>query len=93
MANGACEGVFDFAARPGDQVVAGLKKHVEREALLGSHAVAILNLKPVRLAGEASEAMMLAADAPLEASGELVRLLSPPGEPWPSAMPLGHGQQ
>lgn len=52
---------------------------MEREKLLGSHAVAILNLKPARLAGEASEAMMLAADAPLENGKELVHLLIPPG--------------
>ena len=62
------------------QVVAGLKQHVEREVLLGSLVVAILNLKPAKLAGEASEAMLLAADAPLEAGGELVKVLIPPGE-------------
>ena len=62
------------------QVVAGLKQHVEREALQGSLAVAILNLKPAKLAGEASEAMLLAADAPLEGGGELVKVLIPPGE-------------
>ncbi len=62
------------------QVVAGLKQHVEREALQGSLAVAILNLKAAKLAGEASEAMLLAADAPLEGGGELVRVLVPPGD-------------
>jgi aminoacyl tRNA synthase complex-interacting multifunctional protein 1 len=65
--------------------VAGLKGHIQREALQGSLAVAILNLKPARLAGEASEAMLLAADAPREGGGELVRLLIPPGTtPFPS---------
>lgn len=62
------------------QVVAGLKKHVERDVLLGSLAVAILNLKPAKLAGEASEAMLLAADAPLEGGAELVKVLVPPGD-------------
>lgn len=61
------------------QVVAGLKQHVKREALQGSLAVAILNLKPAKLAGEASEAMLLAADSPLEGGGELVKVLVPPG--------------
>ena len=62
------------------QVVAGLKQHVAREELLGSLVVAILNLKPAKLAGEASEAMLLAADFPLEGRGELVKVLIPPGE-------------
>lgn len=60
------------------QVVAGLKQHVERESLQGSLAVAILNLKPAKLAGKVSEAMLLAADAPLEYGGELVKILVPP---------------
>ncbi|KAK9901585.1 hypothetical protein WJX75_003488 [Coccomyxa subellipsoidea] len=60
------------------QVVAGLKRHVAKEALLGSLVVAILNLKPAKLAGEASEAMLLAADSPLEGGGELVKILIPP---------------
>lgn len=65
------------------QVVAGLKQHVAKEALLGSLVVAILNLKPAKLAGEASEAMLLAADSPLEGGGELVKILIPPGEASP----------
>lgn len=61
------------------QVVAGLKGHIERGALLGSLVVAILNLKPAKLAGEVSEAMLLAADAPGRGGKELVRTLIPPG--------------
>ena len=60
--------------------VAGLKGHVPAEQLQGSHAVAILNLKPAKLAGMASEAMLLAADAPKEDGTELVRVLVPPGQ-------------
>jgi tRNA-binding EMAP/Myf-like protein len=59
--------------------VAGLKGHVPAEQLQGSCAVAILNLKPARLAGMASEAMLLAADALKEDGTELVRVLVPPG--------------
>ena len=59
--------------------VAGLKGHVSAEQLHGSMRVAILNLKPAKLAGMASEAMLLAADAPQESGAELVRLLIPPG--------------
>ena len=59
--------------------MAGLKGHVPAEQLQGSMRVAILNLKPAKLAGMASEAMLLAADAPQENGTELVRLLIPPG--------------
>ena len=65
-------------------MVAGLKGHIAKDALQGSMAVAILNLKPAKLAGEASEAMLLAADAPAEGGGELVRTLVPPGNNAPS---------
>lgn len=61
------------------QVIAGLKGHIEEKALLGSKVVAILNLKPAKLAGQASEAMLLAADAPGADGKELVRTLIPPG--------------
>ena len=60
--------------------MAGLKGHVSAEQLQGSMRVAILNLKPAKLAGMASEAMLLAADAPQESGAELVRLLIPPGK-------------
>jgi tRNA-binding EMAP/Myf-like protein len=46
------------------QVVAGLRQHVAAEALQGSCVGVVLNLKPARLAGEASEGMILAASAP-----------------------------
>ena len=59
--------------------VAGLKGHVPPEQLQGSMGVAILNLKPAKLAGMASEAMLLAANAPQDGGAELVSLLIPPG--------------
>lgn len=59
--------------------VAGLKGHIAAAELQGRLAVAILNLKPAKLAGMASEAMLLAADAPQEDGAELVRVLRPPG--------------
>ena len=46
------------------QVVAGLRKHVAQGALEGSTVAVVLNLKPARLAGEASEGMILAASVP-----------------------------
>lgn len=46
------------------QVVAGLRKHVAADALQGSCVAVVLNLKAARLAGEASEGMILAAVAP-----------------------------
>ncbi len=59
--------------------VAGLKGHIPATELDGRLAVAILNLKPAKLAGMASEAMLLAADAPNGSGTELVRILTPPG--------------
>ena len=63
------------------QVMAGLKQHVARNDLLHSLVVVITNLKAAKLAGELSEAMILAAQAPLPdgSNGELVKALQPPG--------------
>ena len=44
------------------QVVAGLKKHISKENLQGRKAVFVANMKPAKLRGEMSEAMILAAD-------------------------------
>ncbi len=44
------------------QVVAGLRQHISREELTGRLVALVLNLKPAKLAGELSEAMILAAD-------------------------------
>jgi len=43
------------------QVVAGLKKYFETAELIGKKAVFVVNLKPAKLRGEKSEAMILAA--------------------------------
>ena len=43
------------------QIIAGLRLHVPREELEGSRVATILNLKTARLAGQASEGMILAA--------------------------------
>lgn len=44
------------------QVVAGLKKYISKENLQGRKAVFVANMKPAKLRGEMSEAMILAAD-------------------------------
>ncbi len=43
------------------QVVAGIAEHYEPEALVGKRVVIVANLKPVKLRGELSEGMILAA--------------------------------
>ena len=64
------------------QVIAGLKQHMTKAELLHSLVVVITNLKAAKLAGEASEAMILAAQAhlPEGPNRELVRILQPPGQ-------------
>eukprot|EP00243_Klebsormidium_subtile_P003796 TRINITY_DN17402_c0_g1_i1.p1 TRINITY_DN17402_c0_g1~~TRINITY_DN17402_c0_g1_i1.p1 ORF type:complete len:327 (-),score=51.71 TRINITY_DN17402_c0_g1_i1:424-1287(-) len=70
---------------PGEmrQVVAGLKKHVKKEDLLLKLVVLILNLKPAKLGGVASEAMILAGEGPLAAGTDekddqrVVKVLEP----------------
>lgn len=47
------------AASP--QVCAGLRQFLPSEALSGALVCVVANLKPAKLAGEASEAMVLAA--------------------------------
>ena len=44
------------------QVVAGLKKNFRKEELEGKKAIFVTNMKPAKLRGEMSEAMVLAAD-------------------------------
>lgn len=58
------------------QVVAGLKKHFRKEELLNRKAVFCVNLKPAKLRGELSEAMVFAAD-----DGEKVALMEVPKTP------------
>jgi len=58
------------------QVVAGLQPYISKEALEGLALVVICNLKPAKLAGEVSEAMILAATSATDPS--IVRTLQPP---------------
>ncbi|KAI3426499.1 hypothetical protein D9Q98_008864 [Chlorella vulgaris] len=58
------------------QVVAGLRLHVTSEELTGRLVVLVLNLKPAKLAGELSEAMILASEHQPEGGDALVRVLS-----------------
>ena len=64
------------------QVMAGLKQHMAKDELLHTLVVVITNLKAAKLAGQLSEAMILAAQAPVADSpnGELVKVLQPPGQ-------------
>ena len=64
------------------QIVAGLRKHISNDELLGRRVAVILNLKTAKLAGEASEGMILAAVSKGEQfeHGELVKPLVPPGK-------------
>ncbi|BBN14802.1 hypothetical protein MPTK1_6g14630 [Marchantia polymorpha subsp. ruderalis] len=61
------------------QVVAGLKKFLAPSELQGKKVCVILNLKPAKLAGQLSEAMILAGDANLDGV-ESVKVLEPPAE-------------
>lgn len=62
------------------QVMAGLAQYVQPEQLAGRLVCVVANLKPAKLAGEPSEAMVLAADTPTPDGGQLVRVLLPPGK-------------
>ena len=55
------------------QIVAGIAKHYEPEALVGRKIVIVANLKPAKLMGETSQGMLLAASD----SEGLLELLSP----------------
>ncbi|KAL3680958.1 hypothetical protein R1sor_023914 [Riccia sorocarpa] len=61
------------------QVVAGLKKFLAPSDLQGKKVCVILNLKPAKLAGQLSEAMILAGDANVDGN-ETVKVLEPPAD-------------
>jgi len=67
---------------PGEtrQVVAGLKKFVHEYELEQRKVCVILNLKPAKLAGQVSEAMILAGSVPTPDGSEIVKVLEPPLE-------------
>jgi len=54
------------------QVVAGIGKHYEPDALVGKSVIVVVNLKPAKLMGVESNGMVLAAS-----SGELLSLVIP----------------
>lgn len=54
------------------EIVAGVKKHYSREALVGKHIVVIQNLEPAVIRGVTSHGMLLAAK-----SGDDLVLLTP----------------
>lgn len=56
------------------QVVAGLKKFVKVEELEGKKVCVILNLKPAKLAGQVSEAMILAGSVMVDGGNEIVKV-------------------
>jgi len=62
------------------QVVAGLKKHLSKDLLQGRKAVFVANMKPAKLRGEMSEAMILAADDSAHVSILEVQKLNPGDE-------------
>ncbi|MBM3316273.1 MAG: methionine--tRNA ligase subunit beta [Candidatus Eisenbacteria bacterium] len=71
----------DLGALGRRQIVAGIARHYEAEPLVGRSIIVVANLRPVRLRGEESRGMLLAASA-----GESVVLLTtleplPPGSP------------
>jgi aminoacyl tRNA synthase complex-interacting multifunctional protein 1 len=65
---------------PGEtrQVVAGLKKFVHEHELERRKVCVILNLKPAKLAGQVSEAMILAGSVPTPDGSEIVKVQSYP---------------
>jgi len=58
------------------QIIAGLQPYISKDVMEGLSAVVICNLKPAKLAGEVSEAMLLAATSTADSS--IVRTLQPP---------------
>lgn len=57
------------------QIVAGIARHYEAEALIGKTVVIVSNLKPAKLRGVESQGMLLAAS-----KGESLRLITVDGE-------------
>jgi methionine--tRNA ligase beta chain len=59
------------------QIVAGLQQFVPRDVMLGLDVVTICNLKVAKLAGQTSEAMILAASC-MDGETRIVKTLKPP---------------
>jgi len=65
---------IDIGGKP-RQIVAGIAEHYQPEELIGKQIIVVANLEPVKLRGELSEGMLLAA----KFNGKLT-LLTPDGE-------------
>lgn len=59
------------------QIVAGLQAYVPREVMQGLDVVTVCNLKAAKLAGQTSEAMILAASC-MDGETRIVKTLKPP---------------
>ena len=69
----------DVGGETPKQIVAGIRKHYEPEALVGKLIVVVNNLEPAVLRGETSQGMLLAAT-----SGDKVIVMTPDD---PSCLP------
>lgn len=67
-----------LAPPTGPQILAGLQAFYTPEELQGRLVCVAANLKPAKLAGQPSEAMVMAAEAE-RPGGLAVRVLEPPG--------------
>lgn len=68
------------------QIVAGIVQHYELDELEGKHIVVVANLQPVRLRGQESQGMLLAAE---DDEGRLGLLLAPSSAPGTRIAPAG----
>lgn len=59
------------------QIIAGLQAFVPRDVMQGLNVVTVCNLKPAKLAGQMSEAMILAASC-MDGETRIVKPLQPP---------------
>ena len=65
------------------QIVAGLRPYITESEMQDRMVVVVLNLKAAKLAGQLSEAMILAADCPSAEGGLHVATLQPPAGAQP----------
>ncbi|KIZ05494.1 methionyl-tRNA synthetase [Monoraphidium neglectum] len=68
----------DLGAGDTRQIMAGLQQYLKPEDLVGKLLCVVSNLKPAKLAGEPSEAMVLAAEGTGSGGEAIVRALVPP---------------
>ena len=73
-----CDVLVDAESGAKRQVVTGLQKYVPIDKLEKHHVAIIMNLKPAKLAGIKSEAMILCAETLIDAETRKVDLIAPP---------------